>query len=108
MGKLWPRIVGFSGASLVAEHGGGFNTAQVQYADTNGDSKSDLIFQGTDNRFWVQLGESDGFGGATLAATHGGGFNPEQVQYSDLNGDGKTDLLFQGSDNRFWANLGVS
>ncbi|MDC1183973.1 FG-GAP-like repeat-containing protein [Gammaproteobacteria bacterium] len=100
--------VGFSGASLVAEHGGGFNTAQVQYADTNGDSKSDLIFQGTDNRFWVQLGESDGFGGATLAATHGGGFNPEQVQYSDLNGDGKIDLLFQGSDNRFWANLGVA
>jgi hypothetical protein len=98
---------GFSGATLVGQHGGAFNTAQVQYADTNGDSKIDMIFQGTDNRFWVSTGEASGFSGASLAAEHGGPFNPDQVQYTDMNGDSKTDLIFQGTDNRFWANFGA-
>jgi VCBS repeat protein len=84
---------------------GSFVEGQVQYADLNGDGKADLIFQGSDNTFWVSLSDGTGFTYPTVWIDHGGSFVEGQVQYADLNGDGKADLIFEGLDNNFWISL---
>ena len=95
---------GMPTTSLAFQHGGTpvFIRRQMQFADINGDSQSDAIWQGNDNQFWVNYGSAGGYTGASLVATHGGAFNPYKVQYVDVTGDGGKDLIYHGDDNRFW------
>ncbi len=95
----------FSGAVQWQDHGGSFAPGQAQYSDVNGDGRPDLVFQGTDNAFWVSLSTGTSFQAATLWLDHGGSFATGQAQYPDVNGDGKADLAFQGTDNAFWVSL---
>src|SRR5262245_19098086 len=76
---------------------------QASLIDINGDGAADLIFRGSDNRFWISL--ADGKGGLLYPAEsirHGGPFLADQVYFADINGDGASDLISRGSDNRFW------
>lgn len=75
------------------------------FARFDADKRSDLLFQGLDNRFWLSLSTGSGFSGPQLALTHGGPFNPGGTHIADVNGDGKADIIFQGVDNRFWLSL---
>lgn len=43
-------------AEMVMQHGGPFAPGQTGYGDVNGDGKVDMIFQGTDNHFWLSTG----------------------------------------------------
>jgi hypothetical protein len=84
---------------------------QTFTGDVNGDGRTDLIWNATDqgNRIYVSLGRSDG------------GFTPlppqdrvEQWWWSfqtftgDVNGDGRTDLIWNATDqgNRVYLSLG--
>jgi VCBS repeat protein len=88
------------------QHGGEILGADAaQYADVNGDGKADLIYQGSDNSFWVSLSTGKSFTPPAWWIQHGGSFVAGQAQYADLNGDGKADLIFQGLDNAFWVSL---
>ncbi len=84
------------------EHGGTFIAGQASYADVNGDSKADLIFQGVDNQFWLSRSNGTGFDSPRSVMKHGGTFVAGQASYADVNGDSKADLIFQGVDNQFW------
>jgi hypothetical protein len=101
---------GLSAPTIGLIHGGppGYIRDQVRFADANADGRFDAIFQGLDNRFWINFGADQGYTGARLAAEHGGPFNPEQVHYADINGDHRADLIFHGIDNRFWVNPGTN
>jgi hypothetical protein len=87
------------------QHGGESVPGQAQYADLNGDGRTDLIYQGMDNKFWVSFSTGTGFTPPAMWVQHGGSFIAGQAQYGDLNGDGKADLIYQGTDNKFWVSL---
>lgn len=95
----------FSPASQWLQHGNSFIPGQAQYADLNGDGKTDLIFQSEDNQFWVSLSTGAGLNPPVSWMQHGGTFLDGQAQYADLNGDGKADLIFQSTVNQFWVSL---
>ena len=46
----------------------------AQYADVNGDGKADLIYQGSDNSFWVSLSTGKSFTSPAWWMQHGGSF----------------------------------
>jgi len=46
---------GFTSPALWIQQGDTFHAGQAQYPDVSGDGKIDLVFQGNDNRFWVNL-----------------------------------------------------
>jgi hypothetical protein len=87
-GRNLPAI-GFGTPQLVMIHGGAFTPPQTGYADVNGDGKADMLFQGTDNRFWLSLSTGTGFSTPRLVMRHGGPFAPGQTGYADVNGDHK-------------------
>src|SRR5262245_7952681 len=87
------------------QHGGPFIALGAQFADLNGDGRTDLIYQGTDNRFWLSTSTSTDIGAPNLVVTHGGSYFTGGVQYADLNGDGRADQIYQGLDNQFWVSL---
>ncbi|WP_375764533.1 FG-GAP repeat domain-containing protein [Bradyrhizobium sp. Pha-3] len=108
--RFWISLA--DGGGLLAKpvasigHGGPFRDGQVFFADINGDKRSDLIFRGVDNRFWISL--ADGKGGLANpveSIRHGGPFLEDQVFFADVNGDGRADLIFRGQDSRFWISL---
>jgi len=68
---------GFTTPTPWIKHGGSFQAGEAQYADLNGDGRTDLIMQGLDNTFYVSL--STGTppaapmqGGRTASAQSGG------------------------------------
>ena len=103
-GTVW-KSNGFLTPQLVHQHGGPFAPGQTGYADVNGDGKADMIFQGTDNTFWLSFSTGAGFATPRAVLKHGGPFAPGQTGYADVNGDGKADMIFQGTDNTFWLSL---
>jgi hypothetical protein len=71
----------------------------------NEDARTDVVFQGIDNRFWLSLSQADKFVAPLMVFAHGGPFDPLAAKFGDANGDGKADLVFQGIDNQFWLSL---
>lgn len=68
----------------------------IAAADTNGDTKTDLIVADSSaNSVAILLG--DGVGGFTGARTFNAGSVPFSVAQADLNGDGKLDLVVPNS-----------
>ena len=101
----WGNCNPRSDASWIT-HSGQFVEGQAQYADVNGDGRTDLIFQNGDNEFYVSLAKStNGFEPPYLWIEHEGTFVKGQAKYADINGDGKSDLIFQGNDNIFLLSL---
>jgi hypothetical protein len=98
---------GFDSPVKVAQHGGSFRTGgETHFADVTGDGKADLVFQGTDNAFWLSTSTGTGFTDPVKVMQHGGQFRDgTEVQYADVNNDGKADMVFQGTDNAFWLSL---
>lgn len=78
----------------VTHGGGGYRYGQAQYADLNADNKADLIYQATNNGFWVSISTGTGFTSPTNWVSHGGSFVAGQATYRDLNGDRRADLSF--------------
>ncbi|MHB8727650.1 MAG: RHS repeat domain-containing protein [Sulfuricaulis sp.] len=103
--SLSAGVGGFTTPTSWVQHGGSFIAGQAQYADLNGDGKADLIFQGTDNRFWASFSTGSSFISPAIWMVEGGSFVAGQAQYVDLDGDGRKDLIFQGNDNQFWTSL---
>jgi hypothetical protein len=70
-------------------------TDQIQYADTNGDGKADVLyFDALRSRgLWVSLSNGSGFTPAQMWLQHGES-TTDQLQYADVNGDGKADALY--------------
>ena len=101
-------IVGLSSPAQWIQYGGTFQAGKAQYADVNADGNADLIYQESDNQFWVSLSTGTGFTAPTVWVDHGNFFELGQAQYADLNGDGKADLVFQATDNKFWVSLSTS
>jgi 6-phosphogluconolactonase (cycloisomerase 2 family) len=68
---------------------------QVQYADVNGDGKTDALYFDTfrSNGVWVSLSTGSGFTIPQMWLQHGES-TPNQIQYADVNGDGKADALY--------------
>ncbi len=87
------------------DHGGGFEAGRAHYADVNGDGRSDLIFQGNSNEFYVSLSDGSNFLPGAIWEDHDGSFVYGQAQFGDANGDGLADLIFQGNDNAFNVSL---
>jgi hypothetical protein len=85
---------GFTVPAVWAQHGSS-TPDQIQYADVNGDGKTDAIYFDTvrDNRVWVNLSTGSGFSGREVWLQHGPSA-PDQIQYADVNGDGKADALY--------------
>lgn len=96
---------GFTNPSMWAQHGGSYNAGQAQYPDFDGDGKADLIFQDTDNKYWVSFSTGSLFTSPALWMQHGGTYNPGQTQYADLNGDSKADMIFQSNENLFHVSI---
>jgi len=96
---------GFGSPAQWMQHGGTFQAGKTQYADVNGDGRSDLIFQGNNNEFYVSLSTGSQFQSAALWMQHGGTFQAGKAQYADVNGDGRSDLIFQGNNNEFYVSL---
>lgn len=79
---------------------------KTQYADLNGDGKTDIIHQsdcdiadarqGINNCFYGSLSTGTKFSEPKVWIKHGGNYMPGRVQYADLNGDKKADLIYQG------------
>ncbi len=86
-------------------YGSTLDPAQVQYADVDGDGRTDLIHQGPDNAFRAAQSNGVGFGAPAVWVQHGGSFTAGQAQYADVNGDGRADLIFQDGNNAFWPSL---
>ncbi|WP_159107379.1 VCBS repeat-containing protein [Azospirillum sp. B506] len=49
-------FAGMTKTFAALDHGGSFVLGQAGFADFNGDGRSDLMFQSTDNRFWLSSG----------------------------------------------------
>lgn len=85
------------------------SSAQIQYADVNGDGKADALYADiAGNRVLVSYSTGSGFTApAEWAAfsAYGSSLDPGQVQFADVNGDGRADLIYQASNNAFWVSL---
>ena len=95
----------FSAPTKVLQHGGGFNPYGAHIADVSGDGKADVLFQGTDNSFWLSISSGSAFSAPTKVLQHGGGFNPMGAHVVDVNGDGRADVLMDGLDHRVWISI---
>jgi len=106
--KFWVSLStgsGFTSPALWAENTNLLQAGHAQYADLNGDGKTDLIFQDGGNDFWVSLSTGSGFTPSALWLDHGDIFRRGQAHYVDVNGDGKADLIFQSYYNTFLVSL---
>ncbi len=95
----------FASPSVWMDHGETFQAGKTRYSDMNGDGKSDLIYQNSQNEFWVSLSAGSGFASSSVWMDHGETFQAGKAQYADMNGDGKSDLIYQNSQNEFWVSL---
>ena len=71
------------------------STAQIQYADVNGDGKADVLnfdISGGSS-IWVSLSAGNDASLPEAWLQHGSS-TPDQIQYADVNGDGKADALY--------------
>jgi hypothetical protein len=97
----------FSNAQLWLQHGPS-TPDQIQYADVNGDKKSDALYFDTfrSRGVWVSLSTGTGFTSGQMWLEHGES-TPDQIQYSDLNGDGKADAIYYDTlrSGGVWVNL---
>jgi hypothetical protein len=84
---------------------GPWMTGGQHITDVNGDRRSDILFQGINNTFYLARSSGAGFSSPTAVLWHGGAFNWDGVHLADVNGDGATDVVFQGFDNSFWLSL---
>jgi putative Ig domain-containing protein/VCBS repeat protein len=73
--------------------------------DVNGDHRTDLLLQGSNNTFYLATSSGTAFSMPTPVLWHGGAFNWDGAHVVDVNGDGAADVLFQGFDNSFWLSL---
>jgi hypothetical protein len=91
------------------QHGGQFRDgSEVQYADVNIDGKADMVFQGTDNAFWLSLSNGNGFNAPQEIADLPDSYKAGQANMVDLANNHTADLVFQTSDNAFLvANSGT-
>jgi len=83
-----------------ASYDGAYQVGQVQFADVNGDGRTDAIFQTEDNRFWLSLSNGDGLDPAFQAFDHGLTFQEGQIQFAEVNGDGFMDMIMQGTTGK--------
>jgi hypothetical protein len=91
------------GAALQSDDVSGVNfiypksvsTAQIQYADVNGDGSADALnFDVSGGAgFWVSLSVGSDSTIPDMWLQHGDS-TPDQIQYADVNGDGKADALY--------------
>jgi hypothetical protein len=84
------------------------STAQIKYADVNGDGKADTlnfdVFGGSG--VWVSLSTGTDSTVPEMWLQHGPS-TPDQIQYADVDGDGKADALYFDTfrSNAVWVSL---
>jgi hypothetical protein len=84
------------------------STAQIKYADVNGDGKADTlnfdVFGGSG--VWVSLSTGTDSTVPEMWLQHGPS-GPDQIQYADVDGDGKADALYFDTfrSNAVWVSL---
>jgi len=67
----------------------------MQFADINGDGRTDAIFQTEDDHIWLSLADGQGLAPAFHAFDHGSTFREGEVQFADVNGDSQMDMIVQ-------------
>ena len=104
------------GAALQSDDIAGINffypkavsTAQIQYADVNGDGNADTLnFDVSGGAgVWVSLSTGTDSTIPEMWLQHGPS-TPDQIQYADVDGDGKADALYFDSlrSNGIWVSL---
>jgi hypothetical protein len=99
---------GFTEPRLWLQHGASVS-AQLQFADVNGDGKADALYFDTfrSRAIWVSLSTGASFTSPSPWLQLGSAA-PEQVQYADVNGDGKADALYFDSGNTNQVIVAVS
>jgi hypothetical protein len=104
------------GAALQSDDIAGINffypkavsTAQIQYADVNGDGNADVLnFDVSGGAgVWVSLSTGSDSTVPEMWLQHGPS-TPDQIQYADVDGDGKADALYFDTfrSNGIWVSL---
>ena len=91
---------GFAPLEEWGSHGAGYTAGQVNYADVNGDGRTDLIWHGNNDVVFVSLSLGDEFSNPQDWGSVS--YRPHRLKFGDMTGDGKADLVYADDTGHIW------